>query len=202
MVGLVETSVADFTIRFRNRLLFISTTLVNHQMSHIEQTEPSECVSKTQKKKQMNALQDLGAELTKLNPETLKKIMLPEELQQAVLDYKKMTSNGALKRQIQYIGRLMRAIDPTPIENYLATLKGENVAHNAYIHRLEALREQLIDNDQALTDLIDKKPNIDVSALRTLIRNARKEKALNKPPKAFRALFQQLKIDISEHDAI
>lgn len=159
-------------------------------------------VSKTQKKKQMHALQDLGAELTKLSADTLKKIGLPEDLLQAVLAHKKITANGALKRQTQYIGRLMRDIDPAPIEAYLAKINGDNAAHNAYMQRLEMLRERLIGHDDALTELISIHGRIDVAALRTLIRNARKEKELGKPPKAYRALFQQLRQEISEDDVI
>ena len=109
-------------------------------------------VSKTQKKKQMDALQDLGAELTRLSADTLKKIGLPEDLLQAVLAHKKITSNSALKRQVQYIGRLMRETDPAPIEAYLAKIKGDNTAHNAYMQRLEMLRERLIEHDDALTE--------------------------------------------------
>ena len=139
-------------------------------------------VSKTQKKKQMDALQDLGAELTRLSADTLKKIGLPEDLLQAVLAHKKITSNSALKRQVQYIGRLMRETDPAPIEAYLAKIKGDNTAHN--------------------TELVAKYPAIDVGSLRTLIRNARKEKEQAKPPKAYRALFQQLRAEIGENDAI
>lgn len=159
-------------------------------------------VSKTQKKKQMHALQDLGNELTRLAPDTLKKIGLPEDLLQAVLEYKKITANSALKRQAQYIGRLMRETNSTPIAAYLATLKGENTAHNAYMQRLEMLRERLLAHDDALTELISNHPQMDAAILRTLIRNARKEKAQNKPPKAFRALFQQLRTEIGENDAV
>ena len=159
-------------------------------------------VSKTQKKKQMDALQDLGAELTHLSADTLKKIGLPEDLLQAVLAHKKITSNSALKRQVQYIGRLMRETDPAPIEAYLAKIKGDNTAHNAYMQRLEMLRERLIEHDDALTELVAKYPAIDVGSLRTLIRNARKEKEQAKPPKAYRALFQQLRAEIGENDAI
>lgn len=159
-------------------------------------------VSKTQKKKQMDALQDLGAELTRLSADTLKKIGLPEDLLQAVLAHKKITSNSALKRQVQYIGRLMRETDPAPIEAYLAKIKGDNTAHNAYMQRLEMLRERLIEHDDALTELVAKYPAIDVGSLRTLIRNARKEKEQTKPPKAYRALFQQLRAEIGENDAI
>ena len=91
-----------------------------------------EWVSKTQMKKQMNDLQALGMELTKLSSDTLKKIGLDEELFEAIATYKKITSNSALKRQAQFIGRLMRDTDPAPIEAYLAKLRGDNAAHNAF----------------------------------------------------------------------
>ena len=152
-----------------------------------------EWVSKTQMKKRMNELQDLGMELTRLSNETLKKAGLPEDLQQAIRDYKKITSNGATKRQTQYIGRLMRDIDPAPIEAYLAKLRGDNTAHNALMQRIEQARERLIEHDDALTAFIAEYPQADAGALRTLIRNTRKERELGKPPKNFRALFQALR---------
>ena len=99
--------------------------------------QEEEWVSKTRMKKQMNDLQDLGMALTKLSPDTLKKIGLDEELLEAVLAYKKITSNGALKRQGQFIGRLMRDTDPAPIEAFLAKLRGDNAAHNAFLQRIE-----------------------------------------------------------------
>lgn len=157
-------------------------------------TQQDEWISKTKMKKQMNDLQDLGVSLTKLAPDTLKKIGLPEQLLEAVLTHKKITSNSAKKRQTQYIGRLMREIDPEPIEAYLAQLKGENTAHNALLQRIEQTRDKLIADDNALTDFIAAYPEADASELRTLIRNTRKERELNKPPKNFRALFQALKM--------
>ncbi|WP_274572686.1 ribosome biogenesis factor YjgA [Neisseria leonii] len=152
-----------------------------------------EWVSKTRMKKRMNELQDLGMELTRLSNETLKKIGLPEALYEAVREYKKITSNGATKRQTQYIGRLMRETDPAPIRDYLAKLKGEHTAHNAFLQRVEAQRERLIADDGALTAFVADHPHADTGALRTLIRNARKEKEQNKPPKNFRALYQEIK---------
>ena len=131
--------------------------------------------------------------MTKLAPDTLKKIGLSEELLEAVLFYKKITANGALKRQAQFIGRLMRDTDPEPIQAYLNKLKGDNAEHNAAMQRLELLRERLVESDDALTELISNKPELPISELRTLIRNARREKEQNKPPKAFRELFQLLK---------
>ena len=152
-----------------------------------------ELVSKTQIKNEMNERQALGMQLTKLAPDTLKKIGLSEELLEAVLFYKKITANGALKRQAQFIGRLMRDTDPEPIQAYLNKLKGDNAEHNAAMQRLELLRERLVESDDALTELISDKPELPISELRTLIRNARREKEQNKPPKAFRELFQLLK---------
>ena len=168
----------------------------------MSETHNEEWVSKTQMKKRMNELQDLGMELTKLSHETLKKIPLPEELYEAVREYKKITSNSATKRQTQYIGRLMRDIDPTPIRNFLAQLKGENIAHNAFLQRVEQARERLIADDQALTAFIADYPHADVSELRTLIRNTRKEKELNKPPKNFRALYQAIKAVMSGETSV
>ena len=152
-----------------------------------------ELVSKTQIKNEMSDRQALGMQLTKLAPDTLKKIGLSEELLEAVLFYKKITANGALKRQAQFIGRLMRDTDPEPIQAYLNKLKGDKAEHNAAMQRLELLRERLVESDDALTELISNKPELPISELRTLIRNARREKEQNKPPKAYRELFQLLK---------
>lgn len=153
-----------------------------------------EWVSKTAKKKEMNELQALGMTLTELSNETLKKIALPEDLYNAIRDYKKITSNGATKRQAQYIGRLMRDIDPTPIRDFLAKLNGDNQAYNAFLQRVEQARSRLLANDDAFTAFMGDYPHADASALRTLIRNARKEQEQNKPPKNFRALYQELKL--------
>lgn len=153
-----------------------------------------EWVSKTQMKKQMNQLQDLGMALTELSTDTLKKIGLDDDLFEAVQAYKKITSNSALKRQAQYIGRLMRDTDPEPIEQYLAKLRGDNSAHNAFLQRVEQARTRLLADDEAFTGFMADFPHADAGKLRTLIRNARKEQEQNKPPKNFRALFQEIKV--------
>lgn len=155
--------------------------------------QEDEWISKTQMKKQMNGLQDLGMELTKLSSDTLKKIGLDEDLYEAVVTYKKITSNGALKRQAQFIGRLMRDTDPAPIEAFLAKLRGDDAAHNAFLQRVEQARVRLLADDGALTQFMSDFPHADAGKLRTLIRNTKKEQEQNKPPKNFRALFQELK---------
>ena len=155
--------------------------------------QEDEWVSKTQMKKQMNDLQALGMELTKLSSDTLKKIGLDEELFEAIATYKKITSNSALKRQAQFIGRLMRDTDPAPIEAYLAKLRGDNAAHNAFLQRVEQARSRLLADDGAITQFMADFPQADAGKLRTLIRNTKKEQEQNKPPKNFRALFQEIK---------
>ena len=155
--------------------------------------QEDEWISKTQMKKQMNDLQALGMELTKLSSDTLKKIGLDEELFEAIATYKKITSNSALKRQAQFIGRLMRDTDPAPIEAYLAKLRGDNAAHNAFLQRVEQARTRLLADDGAITQFMADFPQADAGKLRTLIRNTKKEQEQNKPPKNFRALFQEIK---------
>lgn len=155
--------------------------------------QEDEWVSKTQMKKQMNDLQALGMELTKLSGDTLKKIGLDEDLFEAIATYKKITSNSALKRQAQFIGRLMRDTDPAPIEAYLAKLRGDNAAHNAFLQRVEQARIRLLADDGAITQFMADFPQADAGKLRTLIRNTKKEQEQNKPPKNFRALFQEIK---------
>ena len=155
--------------------------------------QEDEWVSKTQMKKQMNDLQALGMELTKLSSDTLKKIGLDEELFEAIATYKKITSNSALKRQAQFIGRLMRDTDPAPIEAYLAKLRGDNAAHNAFLQRVEQARTRLLADDGAITQFMADFPQADAGKLRTLVRNTKKEQEQNKPPKNFRALFQEIK---------
>ncbi len=120
--------------------------------------QEDEWVSKTQMKKQMNDLQALGMELTKLSSDTLKKIGLDEELFEAIATYKKITSNSALKRQAQFIGRLMRDTDPAPIEAYLAKLRGDNAAHNAFLQRVEQARTRLLADDGATKQTAEKLP--------------------------------------------
>ncbi len=132
-------------------------------------------------------------ELTKLSSDTLKKIGLDEDWFVAIATYKKITSNSALKRQAQFIGRLMRDTDPAPIEAYLAKLRGDNAAHNAFLQRVEQARTRLLADDGAITQFMADFPQADAGKLRTLIRNTKKEQEQNKPPKNFRALFQEIK---------
>jgi ribosome-associated protein len=149
-------------------------------------------LSRTRLKRQMTELQDLGAELTLLNPEQLAEIALPESLHEAVLAAQRMTRFEARRRQLQYIGRLMRQVDPDPIRAHLERWKASSREHTARLHQVERWRERLLADDAALTELAREHP-CDTQRLRTLVRNARHEREANTPPRSFRALFQALR---------
>jgi ribosome-associated protein len=152
-----------------------------------------EIVSKTRKKREMHELQALGTALVRLSDSQLEIIEIPQKLREALLEAKRITSHEAKRRQMQYIGRLMRELDPAPIRSRLGELEGTSAQATARHRRLEAWRERLIDDDEALTAFAGEHPGADLQALRTLIRNARKEAALGKPPRAYRELFRVLK---------
>lgn len=149
--------------------------------------------SKTKAKEEVEALQDLGRRLVGVGNDRLKKLDIPESLLDAVLEAKRITSHGALRRQMQYIGKLMRDVDTEPIQEMLDELDGISNKANARFHALEKLRDRLLEDEAVITTLKNEYPDLDVSALRTLRRNACKEQAEQKPPKAYRAIFQLLK---------
>jgi ribosome-associated protein len=149
--------------------------------------------SKSQRKREASALQDMGTELVKLSREQLEKITLPDALLAEILEARRIRSHGALRRQMQYIGKLMREADAAAIAAQLAEVRGESNASKAAFHALEQWRERLMADDQAVTAWLASHPATDAQQLRQLIRNARKEAAENKPPKSSRALFRLLR---------
>ena len=154
--------------------------------------------SKTKIKKQMHELRDLGKELTELGKDQLAQLDIPDNLRDAIREMKNINKFGAQRRQIQYIGKLMREIDPAPILAKLDAWKGKSQNHVAYMHQLERWRDRLLENDSALTELLAAHPEADAQRLRTLIRNAQKEMEAGKPPKNFREIFQVLRDIIPE----
>lgn len=152
-----------------------------------------EIVSKTRKKREMHELQALGAALVRLSDSQLEIIEIPEKLREALLEAKRIKSHEAKRRQMQYIGRLMRDVDPAPLRSRLAEVEGNSAQAAARHRRLEAWRERLLGDDEALTAFAAEHPGADLQALRTLIRNARKEATLGRPPRAYRELFRVLK---------
>jgi ribosome-associated protein len=150
-------------------------------------------VSKTRRKKEMHELQALGVALVELPDSQLGALLIPDELRQAVLEAKRIRSHEGRRRQLQYIGRVMRELDPAPIRRQLDAITGQSAQENARHRRLEALREQLIADDEALTAFVTAHAGADLQELRTLIRNARREQKEGRPPRAFRELFRVLK---------
>ena len=154
---------------------------------------PDELVSKTRRKREMLELQSLGAALVALPESQIGAMRLETRLLQAVLDAKRVKSHEAKRRQLQYIGRLMREVDAEPIRAQLAAVEGSSAQAAAAHRRLEAWRERLLSDDQALTRFASEHPGADMQEIRALIRNARKEQKEGKPPRAYRELFRVLK---------
>lgn len=154
---------------------------------------PQEEISKTRLKQQMDELQKLGETLVELPIDKLRQIEMPESLLDAVLEARKITAHGGRRRQLQYIGKLMRQVDPAPIQEKLDQWNGNHAAETARLHQLENWRKRLIEDDRALAQFLDAHQAADIQHLRTLIRNARKEAAENKPPKSSRELFKVLR---------
>lgn len=155
--------------------------------------------SKSQRKRDVEKLQALGESLIALSPARLAEIPLPPDLLDAVLTARNITRRSALRRQRQYIGKLMRSVDPEPIREALDRIRLQGHQAAAALHRLEKLRDSLIkDGDSAIGHVMEQYPNADRQRLRQLLRKAREEQARNSPPHASRALFRYLR-DLAEY---
>ncbi len=152
--------------------------------------------SKSQLKRDMTALQKLGEVLVEAPRDRVKKVPMPEDVLDAILACQQITSHEGRRRQMQYVGKKMRTLDEAEvavIQKAVDSWRGASKAETAALHAIERQREKLLADDAALTELRDRHPGIDLQQLRTLIRNARKEQAEHKPPKAYREIFQILK---------
>jgi len=149
--------------------------------------------SKTQRKRDMHELQALGARLAELNPEQLDTVGLPEDLRGALDQFRRMTKHEARRRQMQYIGRLMRSVDPGAIREKLKIWDGISAEHTAQQHRVERWRDRLLENEAVIDELVRAHPSIDTRRLRALARKAREERASGTPPRAYRELFRALR---------
>lgn len=163
-----------------------------------EEVDLIEPISKTKLKAEADAQQELGVKLVALPNSKLTQLDLPERLIDAINEAKRITANGATRRQKQYIGSLMREIDIAPIVEQMEKWEGKNSAENAYFHNLERWRARLIEEEGALSEFMAQHPNVDSQQIRTLIRNARREASLAKPPKSSRELFKLLREITSE----
>ena len=159
--------------------------------THEEEQAP---LSKTKRKQQMEELQSLGEDLVALSFDRVNKIDIPENLREAVREAQRMTRHDeAKRRQMQYIGKIMRSVEVEPIRATLALVRGESASETAKLHRLERLRTELLADEKVLHEIATLYPSIDLQHLRSLRRAAIKELEQNKPPRSNRAIFQLLK---------
>ena len=153
--------------------------------------------SKTRRKAEMHALQDLGERLVGIDDGKIDSLaadaLLPERLVEAVREARRITAWGARKRQLQFIGKLMRDVDPAPIESRLADWSQGIHADTARQHALERWRTRLLDEPGALDALAAAYPGQDTAMFRPLIAKAREERLHGSPPHAYRELFRALK---------
>ncbi len=148
--------------------------------------------SKTQRKREMTALQDLGVALVGLNADQLARVDLPEKLREAIAAARRITDHEGRRRQLQYVGRLMRGVEAEPIEQALAAVTGDSRAAVELMHRCERWRDRLLEDDAALTELLSTYPDIDAQPLRATIRAARRELATGSAPRHARDLYRWL----------
>ncbi|MFU2080793.1 ribosome biogenesis factor YjgA [Avibacterium endocarditidis] len=158
-----------------------------------EEQEEIIWVSKSEIKRDAEALKQLGEKLVNLTKTNLEKIPLEENILDAI-ELAQRLQKEAKRRQLQYIGKLLRQIDAEPIQEALDKIENKHNHQQALLHKLELLRDELIaKGDEALSNVLNDYPDADRQHLRNLIRAAQKEKAQNKPPKAYREIFQYLK---------
>ena len=152
--------------------------------------------SKSELKRQMTGLQKLGQELIDSPRDRVKRVPMPEDVRDAILECQLIKDHEGRRRQLQFVGKKMRTLEPVEIDAIQRTIdswRGASKAETATMHSFEKKRDKLLADDKALTELLEQHPQLDGQHLRTLIRNARKEQAENKPPKAYREIFQILK---------
>lgn len=154
--------------------------------------------SKSQKKRDMHQLQSLGEDLLTLPFDRLEPLGLPEILLDALKAAKKITAHEGRRRQMQYIGKLMRSVDPEPIREAVAAFQLGHAKDSLALHQSERWRERLLADDGALQAFVDEHAGCDVQQLRSLVRAARKDAAQvpeKRSGRAFRELFQFIKAE-------
>jgi len=160
--------------------------------------EQDSTTSKTRIKQEMHALQKIGERLVELNPTQLAEFCLPDTLMDAIIAAKQIRKHGARRRQIQFVGKLMREVDVGPIQKKLSTWDSVSLQHIAWIHLVERWRNCLLKDEHAFTEFGQQYPTANLQRIRTLTRNTHKERLSNKSLKNFRALFHELQISIPE----
>ncbi|HWU84751.1 MAG TPA: ribosome biogenesis factor YjgA [Rhodocyclaceae bacterium] len=150
--------------------------------------------SKSQKKRDVEALQELGARLVELSAEQIKKIEMPDELRAALKEAQRIPARTeGRRRQLQYIGRIMRKVDPAPLQAALDRIAGLSAAENVRMHQREKLRDRFIADEKVIEEIVARHPQADIQQLRQLRRNAIREHEQNKPPKSYREIYRVLR---------
>ena len=155
--------------------------------------EEPERPSKSQRKREMTALQKIGVQLVALNAAQLAQIELPERLQEAIAAAQRISDFEGRRRQLQYIGKLMRDVDPAPIRASLEQWHGVAREHTSSQHLIERWRERLLADDGALATFAAEYPGSDLQHLRTLVASVKRDRAASRPPKNYRELFRAVR---------
>jgi len=161
--------------------------------------------SRTQQREEALEIRALAEKLVALPPARFAKLPIPEELLPHILETQRITSHIAHKRQLQYLAKQMRKQDDAVLKAISEALDDSGEAlrkQTVLLHEAERWRERLLaEGDAALAELMDEFPNAERQKLRQLVRNANDEKAKNKPPRAFRELFQEVRALLAAADA-
>lgn len=147
-------------------------------------------ISKTRRKRQAHDAQALGVALGKLRPDQLAAFALPDRLHTAIVDCQSMTKHEAVRRQRQFIGKLMRDIDLEPIAARLAALQAPASRETARFHRAERWRAEMLDDESAVARFVAEFPGADAAMLSRLVADAKREREAEQAPRRFRELFQ------------
>jgi len=158
--------------------------------------------SKTQRKHAMHALQELGESLVALDARRLRELPLPENLSDAIVQARGIRAHEGRRRQMQYIGKLMRDVDIVPIEAALGRWANGPKAENAQFAAIERWRDRLLRETLALAEFTSAHPHADRHRLATLIDDAREERGYGGPPHHYRELFRYVKTIVASVDSV
>jgi len=150
--------------------------------------------NKSQLKRDISEISDLCEEITNLTASQIEKLGLPDSIVVAIEGAAKMPAKSARKRELKYITSLMRNEDIEPIQQSLDKMKAKSAHAARELHQAENWRDRLLSEDSnALTEVLNQFPSANAQQMRQLIRNAKKELSLSKPPKSSRLLFRYLR---------
>ena len=151
-------------------------------------------ISKSQRKRDANELLDLAKKLIAMPESRLKRMPMDDDLREEIEFARNIRAHGARKRQLMTVGKMLRKRDTEELIDAVNGIDQKNRQVNARFHHIEAWRDRLVEgSDQDLSELLEQSPDINVQTLRRLIRSAKKEAKLGKPPAASRKLFKLLR---------